>query len=77
MPAPHEHVRPLLEDSCALLAILDAGEKRQGLSDLRLVEDPESFTRVAVLAKELEAGLLAPLFDDPELRRCVREYLIF
>lgn len=27
--------------------------------------------------KEFEAGLLTLLFDDPELRRWVRDYLIF
>ena len=34
-------------------------------------------TRVAELGREFEAGLPAVLFDDPELRRWVREYLIF
>jgi hypothetical protein len=31
----------------------------------------------AETGKEFEAGLLALLFDDPELRRWVREYLVF
>ena len=35
------------------------------------------FTRIAELGKEFEAGLLTLLFDDPELRRWVRDYLIF
>ena len=33
--------------------------------------------RIAELGKEFEAGLLALLFDDPELHRWVREYLVF
>ena len=33
--------------------------------------------RIAELGKEFEAGLLTPPFDDPELRRWVRDYLIF
>ncbi len=37
----------------------------------------EPFARVAELGDEFEAGLLALLFDDPELQRWVREYLIF
>ena len=35
------------------------------------------FARIAELGKEFEAGLLALLFDDPELRRWVRDYLVF
>lgn len=35
------------------------------------------FARIAELGKESEAGLLALLFDDPELRRWVRECLVF
>ncbi|MFZ0976666.1 MAG: hypothetical protein WAN22_30880 [Solirubrobacteraceae bacterium] len=35
------------------------------------------FARIAELGKEFEAGLLTLLFDDPELRRWVRDYLIF
>jgi hypothetical protein len=60
------------------LAILDDTEKRRELSDLGLTEGRESslFTRVAELGKEFEAGLLSLLFDDPELHRWVREYLI-
>jgi hypothetical protein len=48
-------------------------------SELALADSQESalFVRVAGLGKEFEAGLLALLFDDPELRRWVREYLMF
>ena len=35
------------------------------------------FTRIAELGNEFEAGLLALLFDDPELRRWGRDYLMF
>ncbi len=61
------------------LAILDDGEKRRKLSELGIEDAAESslFTRIAELGKEFEAGLLALLFDDPELRRWVREYLVF
>lgn len=61
------------------LGILDDTEKRTELSALSQEEAPGSqlFTRIAELGKEFEAGLLTVLFDDPELRRWVREYLIF
>lgn len=61
------------------LGILDDTEKRHELRELGLAESRESalFTRVAELGKEFEGGLLALLFDDPELRCWVREYLIF
>lgn len=61
------------------MGILDDGEKRQGLTELALADSQSSplFARIAELGKEFEAGLLALLFDDPELRRWVREYLIF
>lgn len=61
------------------LSILDDSEQRHELSGLGVLEGRESslFTRVAELGKEFEAGLLALLFDDPELRRWVRDYLIF
>ncbi|MDQ6807378.1 MAG: hypothetical protein M3065_21050 [Actinomycetota bacterium] len=49
------------------------------LSELGLEEARESplFTRIADLGVEFESGLVALLFDDPELRRSVREYLVF
>ncbi len=61
------------------LAILDDGGQRKHLSALGMEEAPESqlFTRIAELGEEFEAGLLALLFDDPELHRWVRDYLIF
>ncbi len=61
------------------LAILDDGHKRRELRELGMAEARESslFARIAELGKEFEAGLLALLFDDPELRRWVRDYLVF
>jgi hypothetical protein len=61
------------------LAVLDDRARRRELSDLGVEEATESplFARIAELGKEFEAGLLALLFDDPELRRWVREYLVF
>lgn len=61
------------------LAILDDRDRRRALTDLTVAEAPASplFTRIAELGNELEAGLLSLLFDDPELHRWVREYLIF
>jgi hypothetical protein len=61
------------------LAILDDSAQRKQLSALGVEEARESqlFTRIAELGKEFEAGLLTLLFDDPELRRWVRDYLIF
>jgi hypothetical protein len=61
------------------LAILDDSDQRKQLSTLGMEEARESqlFARIAELGKEFEAGLLTPLFDDPELRRWVRDYLIF
>lgn len=61
------------------LAILDHREKRRELNELGVEGAAESavFRRIAELGKEFEAGLLALLFDDPELRHWVREYLVF
>lgn len=61
------------------LAILDDGEQRGKLKELGAegARDSPTFTRVAELGKEFEAGLLSLLFDDPELRRWVREYIVF
>lgn len=63
----------------AFLAILDDREQRATLNGLRAEEARDSpvFARVAELGKELQAGLLSLLFDDPELRRWVREYVVF
>lgn len=61
------------------LAILDDSDQRKQLSALGVEEarDSQLFTRIAELGKEFEAGLLTLLFDDPELHRWVRDYLIF
>jgi hypothetical protein len=61
------------------LAILDDGDQRRELSELGVEGASESalFRRIAELGKEFEAGLLALLFDDRELHRWVREYLVF
>jgi hypothetical protein len=63
----------------AFLSILDDGDQRRQLTELGLEEATDSplFTRVAELGKEFEAGLLSLLFDDPELHRWVREYMMF
>ena len=61
------------------LGILDDGDKRGQLSALSAEDAPESplFARVMELGREFEGGLLALLFDDPELRRRMREYIVF
>ena len=61
------------------LGILDDGEKRKELTELGADEAAESplFARVSELGREFEGGLLALLFDDPELRRRMREYIVF
>lgn len=61
------------------LGILDDGDKRGQLSELSAEEAAESplFERVTELGREFEGGLLALLFDDPELRRRMREYIVF
>jgi predicted nucleotidyltransferase len=61
------------------LAILGDGDKRRQLTELGVDAAAESplFARVAELGREFEGGLLALLFDDPELRRRMREYIVF
>lgn len=63
----------------AFLAILDDEKQRRKLKELGVdgARDSPVFTRVAELGKEFEAGLLSLLFDDPQLRRWVREYILF
>jgi hypothetical protein len=63
----------------AFLGILDDRDKRRELTELGVENSSESplFARIVELGEEFQAGLLALLFDDPELRRWVREYLIF
>jgi hypothetical protein len=61
------------------IAILDDGDKRRQLTQLGADQAPESslFAHVAQLGREFEGGLLALLFDDPDLRRRMREYIVF
>jgi len=63
----------------AFLGILDERDQRAALNELRAEDARDSlvFTRVTELGKEFQAGLLSLLFDDPELRRWVREYIVF
>jgi hypothetical protein len=63
----------------AFLAILDDPAQRTELGSLSHADRYTSalFTRIADLGNEFESGLLALLFDDRELRRWVRDYLIF
>jgi hypothetical protein len=63
----------------AFLAILDDREQRTTLNELRAEDARDSpvFARMAELGKEFQAGLLSLLFDDPQLRRWVREYIVF
>jgi hypothetical protein len=62
-----------------LLAILDDSDHRKQLSALGVKEARESqlFTRIAEPGKDFKAGLPTLLFDDPELRHWVRDYLLF
>jgi hypothetical protein len=61
------------------LGILDDPARREELG--RLSRDGRAgsalWAEVLGLGEEFEAGLLSLLFDDPELRRWVREHLIF
>lgn len=60
------------------LAILDDPAKRAELAKLAVdAHDSALFARIAELGQDFEAGLLSLLFDDPDLRRRVREYVIF
>jgi hypothetical protein len=63
----------------AFLAILGDREQRATLNNTRAenARDSPVFARVAELGKEFEAGLLSLLFEDPELRRWVRQYIVF
>ncbi|MBO0767935.1 MAG: hypothetical protein J2O48_04535 [Solirubrobacterales bacterium] len=63
----------------AFLEVLNDPDKRALLSALTHDQrhDSELFQRITELGQEFEAGLLALLFDDAQLRRWVREYLIF
>jgi hypothetical protein len=63
----------------SFLDMLDDADSRAHLADL--AEDDadadELYARVRELGDELQAALLALLFETPELERLVREYLVF
>jgi hypothetical protein len=61
------------------LGVLDDGDQRNELSRLTHEQRHDSvlFQRIGELGDEFEAGLLSLLFDDQDLGRLVREYLIF
>lgn len=61
------------------LGILDDPATRNDLDEIAMESSDQSplFARVSELGKEFESSLLALLFDDPELRIWVRDYLIF
>ena len=61
------------------LDLLDDPEARGELARLTeaRAEGSERFQRVRELGDELQAALLALLFETPELERLVRDYLIF
>ncbi|HEY8952143.1 MAG TPA: hypothetical protein VIP78_06245 [Candidatus Dormibacteraeota bacterium] len=61
------------------LSILDDPKRRDELEELTAEQARESvlFTRISELGKSFESGLLSLLFDDRDLLRRVREYLIF
>jgi hypothetical protein len=63
----------------AFLGSLDDRERRASLNELRAetARDSAVFARIAELGKEFEASLLSLLFDDPELRRWVRQHIVF
>lgn len=63
----------------AFLAMLDDPSVRAHLANLSEADAAasEPFHRVRELGDELQAGLLALLFEVPELEALVREYLIF
>lgn len=61
------------------LGILNDPAKREELNELAIDHSRESelFVRITELGRNFEAGLLALLFDDGDLHRRVREYLVF
>jgi len=64
---------------CAFLDLLDDAQARTHLAGLSEAEAEasETFLRVREHGDDLQAALLALLFEDPELERLVRDYLIF
>ena len=63
----------------AFLEMLDDPAGREHLASLSEADADRSplFDHVRRLGEELQAGLLSLLFDDDELERLVREYLVF
>jgi hypothetical protein len=63
----------------AFLAMLDDPATREELAGLAEedADDSALFARVRELGGDLQAGLLALLFEDLELEHLVREYLVF
>jgi hypothetical protein len=63
----------------AFLEMLDDESTRSALARLTEAESDDSplFARVRALGEELQAALLALLFEDRELERLVRDYLVF
>jgi hypothetical protein len=63
----------------AFLEMLDDEPTRSALAGLTEAESDDSplFARVRALGEELQAALLALLFEDRELERLVRDYLVF
>jgi hypothetical protein len=63
----------------AFLEMLDDPDTRAHLAGLseQEAEASEVFARVRELGEDLQAGLLALLFEDYDLERLVRDYLIF
>ncbi len=63
----------------AFLDVLDDPAARSHLAALSEseAESSETYVRIRELGDDLQAALLALLFEDPELERLVRDYLIF
>jgi hypothetical protein len=61
------------------LEMLDDPDKREHLASLNEADADESplFAHVRELGEDLQAGLLSLLFEDYDLERLVREYLVF
>ena len=63
----------------AFLDLLDDAEERAHLASLTEAEAEasESYLRLRAIGDELQAALLALLFENPRLERLVRDYLVF
>ncbi len=78
----HRAIDPAVRTIAAydeFLGILNDPDKRRELDMLEIERSDSSqlFARVAELGEDFEAGLLALLFNDSDLQRWVRDYLIF